>query len=58
MDSNTGEIIWEYEMNASGSAPPTIFEIDGKEYVSVLSTKGKYYSYEGKDSTIYTFAIE
>lgn len=58
MDSNTGEIIWEYKMNASGSAPPTIFEIDGREYVSVLSTKGKYFSYKGKDSTIYTFAIE
>ena len=58
MDTNTGEIIWEFKMNAPGSAPPTIFEIDNREYVSVLSTKGKYYSYDGEDSTIYTFAID
>ena len=58
MDTNSGEIIWEFKMEAPGTAPPTIFEIDNREYVSVLSTKGKYYSYEGKDSTIYTFAID
>ena len=58
MDTYNGEIIWEFKMNAPGSAPPTIFEIDGREYVSVLSTKGKYSSYVGEDSTIYTFAIE
>ncbi len=58
MDSNTGKIIWEFKMDAPGSTPPTIFEIDGKEYVSVLSTRGNYYSYYGKDSTLYTFAID
>ena len=58
MDTNSGKIIWEFKMEAPGTAPPTIFEIDNKEYVSVLSTKGKYYSYEGKDSTIYTFALD
>ena len=58
MDTYNGEIIWEFKMNAPGNAPPTIFEIDGREYVSVLSTKGKYSSYVGEDSTIYTFAIE
>ena len=49
MDTYNGEIIWEFKMNAPGSAPPTIFEIDGREYVSVLSTKGKYSSYVGED---------
>ncbi len=58
MDTNSGEIIWEFKMEAPGTAPPTIFEIENREYVSVLSTMGKYYSYEGKDSTIYTFAID
>ena len=58
MDVNSGKIIWEFEMDAAGSAPPTIFEIDGKEYVSVLSTGGLYYSYDKKDSSVYTFAIK
>jgi len=57
LDSKTGEELWSYKMKASGSAPPTIFEINGKEYVTILSTGGQHYSYKNKDSTIYTFAI-
>ena len=58
MDANNGEILWDFEMNAAGSAPPIIFEVDNKEYVSILSTGGSYYSYNKKDSSIYTFALE
>mgnify|MGYP003326386432 CR=1 FL=1 len=31
IDSKTGEDLWSFEMKASGSAPPIIYEIDGKE---------------------------
>ena len=33
IDSETGKELWSYEMEASGSAPPTIYEINGKEYI-------------------------
>ena len=57
LDSETGSILWSYEMEASGSAPPTIYEINGKEYVSVVSSGGQYHNYKNKGSTIYTFGI-
>jgi len=57
IDSKTGKELWSYEMEASGSAPPIIYEIDGKEYLSVVSTGGNYHNYKKKDSSIYTFSV-
>jgi len=57
LDSKTGDILWEYKMKASGSAPPTIYKINGKEYLSVISSGGQYHNYKNKDSTIYTFSL-
>ncbi len=58
IDSETGKELWSYEMEASGSAPPTIYEINGKEYISVVSTGGIYHNYKEKDSSIYTFSLD
>tara|TARA_Y100000590_G_C15742395_1_gene1020741 strand:+ start:833 stop:3172 length:2340 start_codon:yes stop_codon:yes gene_type:complete len=57
LDSKTGNILWEYKMKASGSAPPTIYKINGKEYLSVISSGGQYHNYKNKDSTMYTFSL-
>ena len=45
-------------MEAAGSAPPIIFEKDGKQYVSFVSTGGGFHNYKNKSSTIYTFGVE
>ena len=57
IDSNSGEELWNYKMKASGSAPPILYEINGKQYLSIISTGGAYHEYNEKDSTIYTFGI-
>ncbi len=44
-------------MDAAGSAPPIIFNYNGKQYVSFVSTGGRYYNYKEKASLIYTFGI-
>tara|TARA_B110001452_G_scaffold142066_1_gene118137 strand:- start:107 stop:2515 length:2409 start_codon:yes stop_codon:yes gene_type:complete len=57
-DANTGQELWSFEMDAAGSAPPIIFNHEKKQYVSFLSTGGRFHNYKGKiSSTIYTFAI-
>ena len=56
-DSKTGEELWSYKMNATGSAPPTIFESNGKQYVSFLATGGTWHLNSQKGSTLYTFSI-
>lgn len=57
INSYTGKIIWEYKMNAAGSAPPTLFSHNGEQYLVVVSTGGAYHRYKDKDSKIYIFKI-
>ena len=56
-DTTTGQELWSYEMDAAGSAPPIIFNHNKKQYVSFLSTGGRFHNFKKKSSTIYTFAI-
>ena len=57
LDSKNGNVIWQYKMDAAGSCPPILYEVDGKQYLSIVSTGGFYEEYINKDSTIYTFAL-
>jgi len=57
IDSESGKELWSYKMEASGSAPPILYEIDGRQYLSIISTGGAYNDYKEKGSTIYTFGI-
>ena len=57
IDSDSGKELWSYKMGASGSAPPILYEIDGRQYLSIISTGGAYNDYKEKGSTIYTFGI-
>jgi len=57
IDAVSGKELWSYKMEASGSAPPILYEIDGRQYLSIISTGGAYNDYKKKGSTIYTFGI-
>ena len=57
LDSKNGNVIWQYKMKAAGSCPPILYEVDGKQYLTIVSTGGFYEEYINKDSTIYTFSI-
>lgn len=57
IDAVSGKELWSYKMEASGSAPPILYEIDGRQYLSIISTGGAYNDYKEKGSTIYTFSI-
>ena len=57
IDAVSGKELWSYKMEASGSAPPILYETDGRQYLSIISTGGQYNDYKEKGSTIYTFGI-
>ncbi len=40
-DKNTGEILWQTKLPASGHATPAIYEIDGKQFVVIACGGGK-----------------
>ena len=58
IDKSTGEILWSYDMEASGTAPPIIYSINDKQYVSFLSTGGGAINFKQRGSTLYTFALQ
>jgi quinoprotein glucose dehydrogenase len=40
-DKRTGELLWEAELPASGNATPSLYMVDGKEYVVIAAGGGK-----------------
>ncbi len=46
LDAKTGDILWQFQTGANETGPAAIFELDGKEYVSVIAT-----------NTLWTFAL-
>ena len=45
-----GDVLWSYKCEAAGSAPPTLYEINGKQYVSIVSTGGIFGEFKSKGS--------
>lgn len=39
-DRDTGEILWEYELPAGGNATPSVYEVDGKQYIVIAAGGG------------------
>ncbi len=40
-DKNTGKILWQTKLPASGHATPSVYEIDGKQYIVIACGGGK-----------------
>ncbi|WP_276367023.1 PQQ-binding-like beta-propeller repeat protein [Chryseolinea sp. H1M3-3] len=40
-DKDTGKILWEYELPVAGYATPSVYEVDGKQFVVIACGGGK-----------------
>ena len=40
-DKLTGDLLWETELPAAGNATPSVYEIDGREFVAIVCGGGK-----------------
>ena len=56
-DTKTGKILWRYQTGAQISAGPTIYEIDGKQYVAIAVGGTFTSSQGGTASRIDVFAL-
>jgi quinoprotein glucose dehydrogenase len=54
-DKLTGQLLWEAELPAAGNATPSIYAIDGREYVVIVCGGGKNGAPSG--SSIVAFAL-
>lgn len=50
-NSENGEMLWSYQMDSAGSSPPTIYEINNKQYILVPT-------YEKEGNKVYSFTLE
>lgn len=50
-NSETGEELWSYKMHSAGSAPPTVYEVNGKQHVLLPA-------YELDGYKVYSFTLE
>jgi alcohol dehydrogenase (cytochrome c) len=39
-DAKTGKLLWEYKTSSGVEGPPSSFEIDGKQYIAVMTGWG------------------
>ena len=56
-DASSGKELWSYDMELSGNAPPTIYELDGIKYMSVITTGGYNFKFPDRGTILYTFRI-
>ena len=54
-DKLTGQLLWETALPAAGNATPSIYSIDGREYVVIVCGGGKNGAPSG--SSIVAFAL-
>jgi quinoprotein glucose dehydrogenase len=54
-DKLTGKLLWESVLSAAGNATPSVYEIDGREYVVIVCGGGKNGAPSG--SSIVAFAL-
>jgi len=52
-DKDTGELLWEKSLPGNGHATPSIYMVEGKQYVAIAVTGGK----EDPDGYIIAFAL-
>ncbi|MDA0349174.1 MAG: DUF1080 domain-containing protein [Verrucomicrobia bacterium] len=55
-DKNRGEVLWESRLPAGGYATPTVYQIDGKQYVVIIAGGGGKNGTKSGDSIV-AFAL-
>jgi quinoprotein glucose dehydrogenase len=51
-DSDTGEILWEYELPAGGNATPSVYQVSGKQYIVIAAGGGGRVGSESSDAYV------
>lgn len=51
-DTATGDVLWEYELPAGGNATPSVYEVNGKQYVVIAAGGGGRVGTESSDAYV------
>ena len=56
-DAANGRELWSHKLPAAGSAPPSTYSIDGRQYVVVVATGGQHVEFSGRSDQIIAFRL-
>lgn len=56
-DASDGTELWRYSLPAAGSAPPLTYQVNGVQYIAVVSTGGKFHGFKEKASSVLSFRL-
>jgi quinoprotein glucose dehydrogenase len=57
IDAASGKTLWRYKMAAAGSAPPITFSHNGRQYLCVIATGGRFHNFVDRAGKLYIFAL-
>jgi quinoprotein glucose dehydrogenase len=55
-DAETGDVLWEYKLSAGGYAVPSVYQVDGKQYIVIAAGGGNRLGTPTGDA-FYAFAL-
>jgi len=56
-DTNTGELLWEFQTGAGMNAPVSVFEHNGRQYVAAYAA-GNIFARSAKGDNVWLFALD
>ena len=57
-ESETGKELWSYQMDITGNAPPTLFKLNGSNYLLVLASGGFNFASPERGTILYKFKLD
>jgi len=61
LDARTGEVLWQFQTGSGINASPITYELDGTQYIALLSGLGgdpSFYFKGPKGGMLWVFALE
>jgi len=56
-DTETGDVLWQFQLPFGGYATPSVYEIDGRQYVVVCAGGGQKVHRTASGDAVYAFAL-
>jgi quinohemoprotein ethanol dehydrogenase len=57
VDAKTGDVLWKFQTGFGADAPPAIYEVDGEEYIAIV-TGGNTIQFSANGDAVWAFSLK
>src|SRR5271155_2083363 len=57
LDAKTGDVLWKFQTGFGADAPPAIYEVDGEEYIAIV-TGGNTIQFSANGDAVWAFSLK